>query len=707
MEKLGHIAFVFVVYVALCHFSLVVQRATGMGTQIWPAAGFALTVILVWGRHVWPGIFFGTLAIHATTGDAMTFLGSAIGNTIEPLLGAYLCSKSFSRSLDNFGDIIRFLLGAVVASTFVGTAVAIPTIWAWGDANIDINYFAQYWLGDAMGVLLIAPLLLVWTSSRRVGGFALQDVKIMEAAAFMLATIGVMTGFAMLDGPARLYFFFPLILWVTLRLGQRGLTVTNFALASMLIWHTANGLGPFADLTPHIVRETYQSMFLATLQTTGLIVASCVLQREFERTAKEDIMTRSHKELEEMIVQLKAAKNAAEIANAAKSDFLAIISHEIRTPLGVLLGFSEELASEPLSQTDKKKYVEMMKKSGAQLTKTIDSILDFVTMEREESSANMSEVNLQDLLTSVKFLLDTEANKKGLSLKLQANREVPALVLTDPIRLRRILINLVGNAIKFTPCGYIDVRCKLVSQEGEYCKLAFVISDTGIGIAPEMVKTLFSPFSQADTSATRRFGGVGLGLALSKRLAKTLGGDVELSESSPGKGSIFTITIKAGLVAPEKGKPDDDTGIPKFPAQDKAHGLAHKKVLVVDDCQENLILVRCILRSTQAEVQVASNGKEAIGKAADDDFDVVLMDLQMPEIDGYEATEILRSKGFNKPIIALTAHVKEEVEARCLANGFDAYLSKPVKKENLIEVMTETMAHSSASRRARNAQLCS
>ncbi|MGE0175145.1 MAG: ATP-binding protein [Oligoflexales bacterium] len=546
-EKLGHTAFVFLMYVGLSHFSLVVQHATGMGTQIWPAAGFALTVVLVWGPYVWPGLFLGTIAIHLTTGDAIAFLGSAVGNTVEPLLGAYLCSKTFSRSLDNFRDIIRFLLGAVVASTFVGTLIAMPTIIYWSDTHVDAYYFAQYWLGDGMGVLLVAPLLLVWTSSQRVCRVALQEVTFLEAGAFLVAGMAVMTGFATLVGPARLYFFFPLILWVTLRTGQRGLTFTTLVLASVLIWQTANGLGPFADLSPRVVSESYQSLFLATLQTTGLIVASCVLQRELERASKEEVMTRSNKALEEMVAQLKAAKGAAEVADAAKSDFLSVISHEIRTPLAILLGFSGELATKDLSLEEKNQYAEKMKKSGAQLAKTIESIIEFAAMERGENFANVLEIDLRDLLTSVKFVLDLEATKKGLSLTVEAEKDVPQRVLTDPVRLRQILINIVENGIKFTPCGYVNVRAKLLSKEGNACKLAFVVTDTGIGIAPDAVKELFAPFWKFDTTVTRRFGGVGLGLALSKRLAKTLGGDVDLTETYLGKGSVFTITIKAAL----------------------------------------------------------------------------------------------------------------------------------------------------------------
>ncbi|MGE0173927.1 MAG: MASE1 domain-containing protein [Oligoflexales bacterium] len=703
-KKILKTAFVLIVYVAVSLESLQIQQATGVGTQIWPAAGFALACMLIWGTYVWPAMFLGTIIVHFLNGDPfLSHLGSAIGNTVEPLLGAYFCSRDFHKSLDRFYDIVRFIFGAVLVSTFVGTIPAIPTIAAWGSHQVSLAYFIQYWIGDAMGVLLTAPLILVWATPRRTGGFEWRDIGKWEAGAFALSAFAIIVSFSVLEGPASLYFFFPLVLWIALRLGQRGLTLTTASVACVLVWQTANGMGPFAELSPPVVRETYLILFFATLQTTGLVVAGVVMEREIERRSREDLMKASNKDLGRIVQELKVAKEAADMANSAKSAFLATVSHEIRTPLSVVMGFSEELASERTSTADRSKFLETVRKSGQQLSKTIDDILDFAKMETGESSVQLAEVNIPDLLSSIKFMMNLEATKKNLTLTIGSEDNIPEVITTDPLRLRQVLVNIIGNAIKFTDNGTVDVQTKVDTAKYGQDVLAFVITDTGIGISPDKANLLFAPFSQIDTSSTRRYGGIGLGLALSRKLAKALGGDVVLTESSLGKGSVFTVMIKTRHAKQlvKTSAVAQSTPLPTS-IQPKIRQLSNKKVLVVDDNPENQTLIKCFLRSTGLQIDTADNGKEAVRKVEDDHFDIVLMDLQMPEMDGYEATQNLRKKGFKKPIIALTAHAMAEVQDRCLASGFNNYMSKPIKRQQLINLLSESVSSAAEKREDNN-----
>ncbi|WP_413290472.1 MHYT domain-containing protein [Bdellovibrio sp. HCB337] len=396
----------------------------------------------------------------------------------------------------------------------------------------------------------------------------------------------------------------------------------------------------------------------------------------------------------EIQTELSRAKEAAEVANATKSAFLANMSHEIRTPLGAVLGFSELLLDGQMTASERVNSIEIIKRNGRLLSNIINDILDLSKVEAGRLDFEKSEVAFTDIMKELNSILSLEAAEKGIELKVSSLGGLPSHIKTDALRLRQILFNIVGNAIKFTNRGSVHVKVTLILDAKGATKLAFIITDTGEGIKPEQIDRLFKPFAQADASTTRKFGGTGLGLVLSKKLAMALGGDVVLTDSAPGKGSTFTVTIDPGFSEQVLFHDAEPKVINTWHStQWRSKGnLSNLKILVVDDSIDNQILIKKILRLAGANVEVASNGKEGVEKALNGDFSVVLMDLQMPEMDGYEATQVLRNQGYTKPIIALTAHAMKEERQKSLQSGFDNHLTKPVDNVELVKALEDYSA---------------
>ena len=390
---------------------------------------------------------------------------------------------------------------------------------------------------------------------------------------------------------------------------------------------------------------------------------------------------------------LKMAKEAAEAANAAKSGFLANMSHEIRTPLAAVLGFSELIASQQVTEQERSKYLDIIKRNGALLSNVIDDILDLSKVEAGKIDIEIRTVSVEEVLSDIQTLLGMQAPEKGIELVIDCQPGIPEFVVTDPLRLRQILLNIVGNAVKFTAQGRVTVVVSSASMETDVDKLVFSVIDTGTGIAPEQAKQLFQPFTQADVSTKRRYGGTGLGLVLAKRLAILLGGDVQLTRSEAGVGSCFTVTIAKDISLQQSKVTGLDVVTAKnlspAPSKPKVLGkpLQDVRILVTEDAPDIRLLVSSLLTFAGASVELAENGQQAIDKIHRKEFDVVLMDLQMPVMDGYEATKSLRGVGCEIPIVALTAHASKDQMDICTEIGFTSYLSKPIQSDRLIDTL--------------------
>lgn len=389
---------------------------------------------------------------------------------------------------------------------------------------------------------------------------------------------------------------------------------------------------------------------------------------------------------------LKEAKAAAESANQAKSVFLANMSHEIRTPLGAVMGFAELIASSDITETEKETYGAAIKRNGELLSNIISDILDLSKIEVGKLNLDAQEVTLDEVLFDLETLLSFKANEKAIKFTYSFEGQIPKKIQTDPLRLRQVLLNIIGNSIKFTEQGSVEVTIKLVPSIQKTSQLAFIVRDTGIGISPSQAAKLFQPFSQADNSIVSKYGGTGLGLILSRRLANLLGGDVVLSESVPGKGSTFTVTIDPGPLHNLEFRNYVETALfskPKPAIPQPGIKLDAAKILVVDDSVDNQLLISKVLTMAGADIATADNGEKAIQLVRQKKFDLLLVDLQMPVLDGYETTSRLRKEGLKIPILALTAHALKEIRQRCLESGFDDFITKPVDRIALINKIAE------------------
>jgi signal transduction histidine kinase len=378
---------------------------------------------------------------------------------------------------------------------------------------------------------------------------------------------------------------------------------------------------------------------------------------------------------------LENAKELAENANATKTAFLANMSHEIRTPLGAILGFSELLKNSQISSELRDQYIATISRNGQSLTKIIDDILDLAKVEAGRLEVEHIDFSLNALLNEVVELLSEKAIQKGIYLKLNFDQNVPQNIYSDPTRLRQIFINIIGNAVKFTDVGGVNIQVKSVKSDDGTIRLFIEVSDTGRGLNEEQKNRLFVPFTQADNTTTRQFGGTGLGLALSKRLSEALGGTISIDRFEEGRGCTFTVSFIAML-----GKANIEViTTPTLFCETGGLTLSGMKILFADDSPDNQFLVEHFLTLNGAQVILASDGSEAVDKALAGDFHVVLMDIQMPKMDGYEAAKILFGRGYKTPIIALTAHAMDEERERTRSLGFSGHLTKPLNFGDLLQ----------------------
>ncbi len=387
--------------------------------------------------------------------------------------------------------------------------------------------------------------------------------------------------------------------------------------------------------------------------------------------------------VEERTLEASRARDEALAASKAKSEFLATMSHEIRTPMNAIIGFTELLLHKMGLNEDQRQYVERIHGSSKALLQIINDILDFSKIEAGKLDIESVDFNFNQVLNDIRNMYSQQAEKKGINLTFKVDDTIPAMLIGDPLRVTQIITNLISNALKFTEQGSVTVTANLVEEQDNSLIIEFCCRDTGIGIPQSAQEKLFSAFTQADSTTTRRYGGTGLGLSICRSLVGMMGGEIWLrSKVGNGTSFYFTLPFKVSEKQPE---PDDN----QDGAETEDRGFTGRKVLLVEDNEINQELAQALLTDMGFEMDIACNGLESLEMVKLHDYDLVFMDLQMPLMDGLTATTRIKQQQpeFKTPIIAMTANASEEDRKRCMEAGMDDFISKPISIDALQTVI--------------------
>lgn len=721
----------------------------GFITPVYAPSGIAVASCLLWGYWLWPAILLSAFVAAAWPLLANTHLlgaallsgfGIAIGSTLQAVVGAMLIRRVLGdrRLLSSAANVFKFALIELVSCT-ISPTVGSTTMFACGFISpaTFADSWITFWLGDTAGVLIVAPLWLVWGEQFQAAGETLEESRppfpIREVGLWLALVVGIGWVAFGLSYPVE-YLLIPLLVWAAFRFGPRFATVATLLVSGMAVFGALRGTSSFNQPTLNESLLLLQA-FVSVVAVTALVVSAVVIERQQAEQrliqAKEELEVK----VEERTAELKASRDAAEVASKAKSEFLANMSHELRTPLNGILGYAQILQQHESLSDRGSKGISIIHQCGNHLLNLINDVLDLAKIEARKLELHPQDIHLPQLLEEVVEICRIRADQKEIAFDYAVDPHLPTGVKVDEKRLRQVLINLLGNAIKFTDAGSVTFRVAVVKDDAarilgkgeqqvtgdeersapeepavqagatilcaddpflETCRLRFEIQDTGVGIPANQLETIFQPFEQTG-EAKQRSEGTGLGLTISTQIVALMGGDLTVA-SCPGVGSTFSFEVNVPLVESWV-----EALTRSAPAQIKGYTGDQRTVLIVDDRWENRSVLISLLTPLGFAIAEASNGEEGLAQAQAVQPDLIITDLSMPVMDGYAMMQRLKQlpRLATIPIVASSASVFQNFQSASIAAGAAAFLPKPVQAEELLSLIQRllqlTWIHASAS----------
>jgi len=650
-----------VVYFIAGKLGLMLASLHASASPVWPSAGIALAAILLLGYRVWPAIFIGAFLVNVTTaGNVATSFAIATGNTLEALAGAWLVNRFaggknvFDRPQGVFKFAVVAAISTIISPVFGVTSLALAGFADW------TNYGAiwlTWWLGDATGDLVFAPLVILWSvASKR--SWNKKETAEVGVLLLLLVVLSLVVFGGLFEISSRNYPIVficgPIVIWTAFRFTQRETATGIFILSAVAVWGTLRGFGPFVRETENQSLLTLQ-LWIAVLTITAMALSAGMAER---------------RRMEE---ELQQQKSVVEAANRTKDHFLAMLSHELRTPLTPVISALESLETEPTQTEDTKSALAMIRRNIGLETQLIDDLLDFTRIARDKMQLRFVPVDAHHAISNVVEICRAEAKSKTLHvhLNLRANSHH---VAADAAKFQQIVWNLLKNAIKFTPKdGEITISSSNPSPE----ILAVSVRDTGLGIEPEVIQRIFDPFEQGDRSFESRFGGLGLGLAISKSLAQAHGGTLTAQSKGRDRGSTFILSMQTL-------SPAEVATVPAEASNEASQqGL---KILLVDDHHDTCAALEKLLVRRGHLVAATHNVRSAMEAAVRNKFDLLISDIALPDGTGMDLMMQLRAIS-KIPGIAISGFGNNGDIERSLQAGFSEHLIKPIKLERLEAAM--------------------